>query len=63
VAADAEARRRPPLSGEEIMELLGIAPGPDVGAAITMLLAHDPPLSPDDATALLRAWWIQRGPR
>jgi poly(A) polymerase len=60
-AADADARRRPPLSGEEIMELLEIPPGPDVGAAITMLLAHDPPLSPADATVQLQAWWTERG--
>jgi poly(A) polymerase len=59
-AADAEARRRPPLSGEEIMDLLGIPPGPAVGAAIALLLAADPPLDRTDAEQRLRSWWEQR---
>ena len=56
--ADAEARRRPPLSGEDIMKLLDIPPGPAVGGAITMLLAADPPLSRADAELALKRWWV-----
>ncbi|MEO1056970.1 MAG: HDIG domain-containing metalloprotein [Actinomycetota bacterium] len=59
-AADAEARRRPPLSGDEIMALLAIPPGRAVGEAITMLMAHDPPLDADDAERVLREWWDER---
>lgn len=56
-AADAEARRRPPLSGDEIMELLRIPPGPAVGQAIKMLMAADPPLDRAEAERALREWW------
>jgi hypothetical protein len=49
-----------PASGEEIMDLLGIAPGPAVGAAIAMLLAADPPLDRTGAEQQLRSWWMQR---
>lgn len=59
-AADAEARRRPPISGDEIMELLDIPPGPAVGEAIKMLLAADPPLDRAAAEEALRRWWEQR---
>ena len=59
-AADAEARRRPLLSGEEIMDLLAIAPGPAVGEAIRMLLAADTPLDRAEAELHLRQWWAQR---
>jgi len=59
-AADAEARRRPPLSGEEIMDLLAIAPGPAVGEAIKMLLAADTPLDRAEAELHLRRWWACR---
>jgi len=60
--ADAEARRRPPLSGEDIMKLLDIPPGPAVGAAITMLLAVDPPLDRADAELALKRWWAHHSP-
>ena len=59
-AADAEARRRPPLSGDDIMELLDIPPGPDIGEAIRMLLDHDPPLDRHAAELAVRRWWDQR---
>jgi poly(A) polymerase len=59
-AADAEARRRPPLSGEEIMEILGVSPGPIVGAAVKMLLALGPLVDKDQAERHLREWWAQR---
>ena len=59
-AADAEARRRPPLGGDEIMELLGIPPGPAVGEAVRLLLDHDPALDRDAAEVALREWWEAR---
>ncbi|MEQ8438476.1 MAG: HDIG domain-containing protein [Ilumatobacter fluminis] len=59
-ADDAEARRRPPLSGHEIMQLLDIAPGPEVGEAVSMLLAADRSIDRDEATRLVREWWAER---
>jgi len=58
--ADAQTRRRPPLSGEEIMDLLAIPPGPVVGEAIKTLLAADTPLDRAEAELHLRRWWAQR---
>lgn len=58
--ADADARRRPQLSGEEIMSLLDIPPGRAVGEAIAMLLAADQPLDRAGAERHLRTWWAQR---
>jgi poly(A) polymerase len=58
--ADAEARRRPPLSGDEVMDLLGIPPGPEVGEAIRRQLDHDPPLGRATAELALRRWWERR---
>jgi poly(A) polymerase len=58
--SDAEARRRPPLSGEQIMEILDVPPGPVVGAAIKMLLSLDPSTDEDQAERHLRTWWEQR---
>ncbi|MEM9746896.1 MAG: HDIG domain-containing metalloprotein [Actinomycetota bacterium] len=62
-AADAEARRRPVLSGDEIMELLDIPPGPAVGEAVRLLLDHDPPLDASSAERVLRDWWRRRAHR
>ncbi|ALE75548.1 HDIG domain-containing protein [Pseudonocardia sp. EC080625-04] len=50
---------RPDLDGNQIMELLGIAPGPAVGKAYKHLLAlrmEEGPLGPERAEAALRAW-------
>lgn len=57
-AADAEARRRPVLSGDEIMEVLGLPPGPAIGAARRMLLELGTSLERADAIRLLRQWWV-----
>ena len=51
---------RPDLDGTQIMEILGIAPGPTVGAAYRFLLElrlDEGPMSEDDARAALLAWW------
>lgn len=50
---------RPHLDGQQIMEVLGIAPGPQVGKAYTFLLEHRMqygPIEHDDAVALLQDW-------
>lgn len=54
-----EAAVRPALNGAEVMELLGLAPGPEVGRAMRFLLEHKrsgTELTPDEARDLLRAW-------
>jgi poly(A) polymerase len=54
---------RPDLDGTQIMEILGIPPGRDVGAAYAFLLElrlDEGPQSYDDAVAALRSWWAAR---
>ncbi|MDF1487501.1 CCA tRNA nucleotidyltransferase [Tessaracoccus caeni] len=54
------AQIRPDLDGTEIMEILGIGPGRDVGKAYKFLLDHrmeHGPSSKDDAAQILRDWW------
>ncbi|MEJ3405685.1 CCA tRNA nucleotidyltransferase [Rathayibacter sp. YIM 133350] len=54
---------RPDLDGEQIMAILGISPGPLVGAAYRYLLEvrlDEGPLEPPDAEARLREWWQQQ---
>ncbi len=54
---------RPPLDGHEVMEHLGIPPGPLVGEALDHLLElrmDRGPISDEDALALLDEWWEQR---
>ena len=54
---------RPDLDGNQIMDVLGIGPGPAVGQAYAYLLERrieDGPLGPDRARAELLAWWAQR---
>ena len=55
---------RPDLDGTQIMALLGIPPGPEVGQAYKMLLEarmDHGPLGAERAEELLRTWWAQRG--
>ncbi|WP_245159273.1 CCA tRNA nucleotidyltransferase [Blastococcus sp. TF02A-35] len=57
------ARVRPDLDGNAIMEILGLGPGPEVGAAwrfLKDLRLERGPLDPADAEAALRAWWAER---
>ena len=57
-------RVRPDLDGNEIMELLGIPPGPQVGEAwnyLKELRLDRGPLSHEEATAELMTWWRSRG--
>lgn len=54
---------RPDLDGTEIMEILGIGPGPLVGKAYAHMLAirmEQGPLAPDRAREELLAWWAAR---
>ena len=54
---------RPDLDGGQIMAILGIGPGPQVGEAYRFLLElrlDEGPQSPEAAEAALRAWWGQR---
>jgi poly(A) polymerase len=51
---------RPPLDGTQVMEHLGIEPGPVVGRALAMLMEvrlERGPIEPDEAYRLLDAWW------
>jgi len=55
---------RPDLDGTQIMELLGIGPGREVGDAYRHLLElrmEHGPLGAERAEAELRAWWAARG--
>ena len=57
------ARVRPDLDGNQIMALLGIGPGREVGEAYRFLLElrlDEGPLGPEEAEARLRAWWAER---
>ncbi len=58
------ARIRPDLDGNQIMELLGIPAGPAVGEAwryLKELRLDRGPLTTEEATAELLAWWRSRG--
>jgi len=55
---------RPDLDGNQIMEILGLPPGPLVGAAYRHLLElrmEHGPLGAERARAELIAWWSTRG--
>ncbi|MGY1718187.1 CCA tRNA nucleotidyltransferase [Blastococcus sp. SYSU DS0552] len=57
------ARVRPDLDGNAIMELLGLGPGPEVGAAwrfLKDLRLERGPLDREEAEEALRAWWAAR---
>lgn len=55
---------RPDLDGQQIMEILGITPGPQVGRAYRFLLElrmDEGPLGEDVARQRLVEWWAQQG--
>jgi poly(A) polymerase len=61
--AEGIAAVRPDLDGEEIMAILGLKPGPDVGTAYKFLLElrlDEGPLGAEEATARLQSWWNER---
>ncbi|GAB3120159.1 CCA tRNA nucleotidyltransferase [Streptomyces calidiresistens] len=54
---------RPDLDGNDIMRVLGIGPGPEVGRAYRHLLElrlERGPLGPEGAEAALKEWWAGR---
>ena len=55
---------RPPLDGRQVMEFLGVAPGPVIGDALDFLLEarlDEGPIDEVDAYERLRAWARERG--
>ncbi|MED7820947.1 CCA tRNA nucleotidyltransferase [Streptomyces chiangmaiensis] len=55
---------RPDLDGNQIMEILGVDPGPIVGQAYTFLLElrlENGPMEHDAAVAALKDWWAEQG--
>ena len=58
------ARIKPPLDGRQVMEFLGVAPGPIVGRALAFLLdlrLDEGPLTDEDAYARLASWAKEQG--
>ncbi len=54
---------RPPLDGRQVMEILDLQPGPQVGEALAYLMEvrlERGPVSPEEAAELLRAWAADR---
>jgi poly(A) polymerase len=54
---------RPDLDGSQVMEALGLSPGPDVGRALAFLLdlrMDEGPLGEDAATERLVDWWAHQ---
>jgi poly(A) polymerase len=61
--ADELAAVRPDLDGNQIMSILGIGPGRDVGRAYNYLLelrVENGPMSQDAARQALLAWWASQ---
>lgn len=55
---------RPDLDGNQIMEILGIGPGPAIGQAYKFLLElrlENGPTEHDAAVAALKEWWAEQG--
>ncbi|GAA1951715.1 CCA tRNA nucleotidyltransferase [Nocardioides panacihumi] len=65
LAAEEElASLRPALDGNQIMSILGLAPGRQVGEAYRFLMElrlDEGPMSREDAEVRLREWWATRG--
>ena len=54
-----------PIDGQAVMEVLGVPPGRDVGAALDHLLQvrlDEGPMDRSEALAILGAWWSERRP-
>ncbi|GAQ53225.1 CCA tRNA nucleotidyltransferase [Streptomyces acidiscabies] len=55
---------RPDLDGNQIMEILGIRPGPAIGKAYKFLLElrlENGPMEYDAAVGALKEWWAEQG--
>jgi len=60
---EGRAALRPDLDGEQIMTILDLKPGPDVGAAYRFLMElrlDEGPLGEEEATRRLLGWWRDR---
>jgi poly(A) polymerase len=58
------AKLRPPINGRDVMEYLGIEPGPLVGEIMDMLLERrieEGEYSPEEAYAAVRQFALERG--
>jgi poly(A) polymerase len=56
-------RLRPDLDGDQIMSILGLKPGREVGEAYRFLMEarlDSGPLGPEEAERRLRSWWAER---
>jgi poly(A) polymerase len=54
---------RPDLDGNQVMDLLGLGPGPAVGRALAFLMElrlDEGPLGEEEAAARLKAWWADQ---
>jgi poly(A) polymerase len=54
---------RPPLDGKQVMDILGLQPGPEIGEALAYLMdvrLERGPIPQDEAIELLRAWAAAR---
>ncbi len=54
---------RPDLTGNQVMDLLGIGPGPAVGKALSFLMElrlDEGPLGEEQASERLLAWWAEQ---
>jgi poly(A) polymerase len=64
LAAEEElAALRPALDGNQIMEILGLEPGREVGEAYRYLMElrlDEGPMEPEEAESRLREWWAAR---
>lgn len=59
------AKLRPELDGRQVMEFLGVGPGPVVGRAMDMLMEirlEEGILGDDEIRRRLGAWWTEQGP-
>jgi poly(A) polymerase len=62
-AAEELASIRPELDGRQVMEILGVAPGREVGEALQFLLdirLDEGPIGEDEARRRLVEWWSRR---
>ena len=58
------AKLRPPIDGNQVMEYLGMEPGPQVGEIMDLLLEkriEDGPYSEEEAYSMAREWALSRG--
>jgi poly(A) polymerase len=54
---------RPPLDGRQVMEVLGLEPGPEIGEALAYLMElrlERGPVPQDEAIELLKVWFTDR---